>query len=274
MKTSAEQTTSRVRAFLWMAGFLVALAGIQLFVFPEQTERFFAWTIDPPLTAAFLGACYWSSVVLEWSAARARTWAGARIAVPTVLVFTVLTLGVTMLHLDHFHLGPEFEFATRLVTWVWIAIYTLVPILLVVLLIGHARSRQPDPSRWDHLPTWVRALVMVQAVVFLLGGLVLLVAPESAAAWWPWSLTALTGRAIGAWVISLGVIAAHALWEDDKERVRPAAYSYLTLAILQTVALVRFPGDFAWTTLSGWVYLVFLASAVVVGAAVLWGRPR
>jgi hypothetical protein len=34
----------------------VLLAGLQLFVFATETDRFFAWTIASPLTAAFLGA--------------------------------------------------------------------------------------------------------------------------------------------------------------------------------------------------------------------------
>ena len=63
-----------MRRLLWIAGFLVLLAGSTLFIITEQTESFFAWTIDLPLTAAFLGAGYWSSVAFEWLAARERVW--------------------------------------------------------------------------------------------------------------------------------------------------------------------------------------------------------
>jgi hypothetical protein len=45
----------------WMllaASILVSLAGVQLFILTENTDRYFAWTIDPPLTAAALGGAY------------------------------------------------------------------------------------------------------------------------------------------------------------------------------------------------------------------------
>ena len=47
-----------MRALLAVAAVLVFLAGTQLFVFSTRTARYFAWTIDPPMTAAFLGAHY------------------------------------------------------------------------------------------------------------------------------------------------------------------------------------------------------------------------
>ena len=50
------QLTSGMRAMLWAASLLVLLAGVPLFLGSEQTDLYFAWTIMPPLTAAFLGA--------------------------------------------------------------------------------------------------------------------------------------------------------------------------------------------------------------------------
>src|SRR4249919_2285581 len=100
--------TAPMRALLITAGALVFLAGVQLFVFPLRTDRYFSWTIHPPMTAVFLGAAYWSSLAFEWSAARRTRWADARIAVPTVFVFTTLTLVATLVHRDKFHFGSEF----------------------------------------------------------------------------------------------------------------------------------------------------------------------
>lgn len=259
-----------MRGLLWVAGGLVLLAGIQLFVFSERTARFFAWTIDPPLTAAFLGASYWASVAFEWSAARARAWAGARIAVPTVFVFTTLTFVVTIVHLDRFHLGAEHEAGTRAVTWAWIAIYAIVPVLLAGLWVRQARVPGADAPRTDRLPHWLRALLAVQAAAFVGVGGVLLVAPADGAALWPWPLTPLTGRAVGAWALSLGIAAGHALWEDDVHRLRPAAHAYLVFGVLQGVALARYPDQLAWGDPEALVYLAVLGGAVVIGAATLW----
>lgn len=254
---------------MWISGALMALAGLQLFVFTERTERYFAWTIDPPLTAAFLGASYWSAVAFEWGAARRRIWAEARITVPTVFVFTVLTLVVTLIHIEDFHLGDEFETTTLAVTWLWIAVYTFVPIAMAVIWFAQVRSPGIDPPRHVLLPAWLRALVAVQAVALAGLGVALLVAPEWAAGGWPWSLTPLTARAIGAWLASLGVVAAHALWEDDAVRLIPAAIAYLVFGVLQTVALIRYPETMEWTTLPGVAYVLFLAITFLIGGATL-----
>ena len=94
-----------------MAALLVFLAGVQLFLFPRRTDEYFAWTVASPMTAVFLGASYWSAVGLELVASRASRWAGARIALPAVFVFTMLTLIVTLVHLDLFHLDGDLPLA-------------------------------------------------------------------------------------------------------------------------------------------------------------------
>lgn len=260
-----------MRRLLVVAAVLVFLAGLQLFVFTERTERYFAWTIEPSLTAAFLGASYWSSAAFELSAARQRRWDRARIAVPTVFVFTSLTLVVTLVHLDRFHLGSEFELATQAVTWAWIAIYAVVPVLMAVVWWRQSRVPGTDVARSAPLGRGVRALVVAQAVLLLGIGLPLLVVPTWAAPAWPWELTALTGRAIGAWLTSLGVAAVHALVEGDVERVQPAARAWVVFAVLQAWALVRYPSTFDWSSPSGWIYLALLVSAFVVGVRT-WRR--
>lgn len=261
--------TPGMRRLLYVAAVLVFLAGVQLFVFPERTARYFAWTIQPHLTAVFLGASYWSSVAFEVVAARQRRWADARIAVPTVFVFTVLTLVVTLVHLENFHLGGEFEAATRAVTWVWIAIYATVPVLMAVLIVAQRRQRGGDPPRAVSPPSPLVWLVGAQAVLLLVVGAALLIAPTDVEPAWPWELSALTGRAVGAWLFSLGVAAAHAVWERDPARLRPAAAAYVAFGVLQGIALLRYPQVRDWTSAGAIVYVVFLVSALVVGSAAL-----
>ena len=70
--------TRPMRALLLVAAVLVFLAGLQLTVFPTRTADWFAWTIDVPMTAVFLGAAYWSSAVLEVAGARSSGWGRAR----------------------------------------------------------------------------------------------------------------------------------------------------------------------------------------------------
>jgi len=254
-----------MRRLLYVAAVLVLLAGFQLFVFTDRTASYFAWTIRNPLAAAFLGAGYWASVSFEALAARQRIWANARIAVPTVLTFTVLTLVATLAHLDLFHLGSQFATGTRTVTWAWIAIYVLVPLLMLIILVVQLRTPGGDPPRSAPMPSWVYALLAVQAVVLLSFGVALFAAPEQAAPWWPWKLTPLLAQATGAWLIGFGVAAAQELAERDARRVFPASFSSVLLAVLQFIALARYPDRFAWSSAAGLIYVAFLVTLLVTG---------
>ncbi|NJP04222.1 MAG: hypothetical protein HC837_00630 [Chloroflexaceae bacterium] len=260
-----------MRAMLFIASGLVFIVGIQLFLFTTDTDRLFAWTINPPLTAAFLGASYWSSCVLEFLAAREATWARARIAVPAVLTFTLLTLITTLIHLDRFHLDiAQFELITVLLTWVWILVYAIVPFALAILLFFQLRVPGTDPPRRMPLPLWMRTFLVVQTVVMLTIGVLLFVMPTTLIGVWPWQLTPLTGRAIGAWFIGLGIATAHMIWENDASRIQPAFLSMVAFSLLQFIALARYAGDVAWDTVAAWLYLFFLVTIAQVGSAGIW----
>jgi hypothetical protein len=256
-----------MRRLLVIASVLVLLAGTSLFVFTGRTGSFFPWTIANPLAAAFLGGCYWAAVPIEALAGRQPLWANARIAVPAVFAFTVLTLVATLMHLGQFHLGAGFGVRTQVITAAWIAIYVLVPVLMLVALVVQARAPGADPPRSAGLPAWMYPLLAVQAVILLGLGVALFTAPGQVASAWPWKLTALTGQATGAWLISLGVAAGHALAERDARRLRPAAVGYIVLVVLQFVALARYPHLFAWHSAAGIGYLAFLAAMLLTGVA-------
>jgi hypothetical protein len=150
------------------------------------------------------------------------------------------------MHLGRFHLGGQFATGIRIVTAAWIAIYILVPVLMLIVLAVQARTRGIDPPRSAPLPVWLYGVLAAQAIVFLAVGIGLFTAPRQAAPLWPWKLTPLVAQATAAWLISLGAAAAQALLERDARRLRPAAVGYLLLAVLQAVASARYPHQFHW----------------------------
>lgn len=258
-----------MRIMLYAASALVFLVGIQLFILTELTDKYFAWTINPSLTAAFLGGAYWASCAIEFLSARERVWARARVAVPAVLTFTTLTLITTLLHIDKFHFTrPEFE--TVLAAWSWTLVYASVPLIMSMLLYQQMRLPGGDPPRLAPLPPWLRAVLGAQAALMLGLGIALFLVPQAVLGLWPWTLTPLTARAIGAWLLGLGLAAAHADWENDWTRIRPAIISYLVLSITEFLALARYAGSFQWSSLSGWAYLIFLLSILGVGVYSFW----
>jgi hypothetical protein len=255
-----------MRWMLLVAGAFVLVAGAQLFVLSERTEDVFAWTIDPPLTAAFLGAGYWSSAVLELGAARRSEWSRARIAMPAVLIFTTLTTILTLIHLDRFHTGSVFGIA-------WIAVYLCFPVAMSAALALQLRAPGGDRPRTRRLPAWTRLALGLQAGIALVLGLALYVAPLDAAALWPWTLTPLTGRAVGAWLLGIAIIAVHMAWEDDDDRVEIGMLSYAAFAALQLVGLARYPDVPDWSPAGAAAYLAFLAAMLVTGL-LGWRRAR
>src|SRR5438105_7277151 len=234
-----------MRWLLYAASALVFLAGLQLSFLTEQTNTYFAWTIAPPLTAAFLGAAYWAAVPVELIAAREKVWAKARVAVPAIWLFTTLTLVATLVHFDRFHFSSPIASAQG-AAWFWLAIYAGVPVAM--LLIGWLQIRAPggDPPRGPPAPTWMRVLVLGQGGGMLVFGAGLFLLPSAVAPLWPWPLTTLTGRAIGAWLIGIGFAAVHANRENALSRTTPIAGGYVPAAVLDIIALATYHGTQNW----------------------------
>ena len=103
------------------------------------------------------------------------------------------------------------------------------------------------------------------AVLFFFNGLGLLVAPAAVAPYWPWPLTALTGRAVGAWFVGLCVATGQAAWENDRQRVRAIMISLIAFSVLQIVALVRYGIELNWETPAAWLYVLLLVLLGTIG---------
>lgn len=267
---------AEARALLGTAAVLVVLAGLSLFLFPERTDEWFAWTVDPPMTAVFLGASYWASAALETSGARNPDPRRTRLSAWPVLAFTVLTLVVTLVHLDKFHLGAEHPASARVVAWGWLVVYAVVPVLLVVVLVraGRGPGTGAEAGPAGSLPTALRLLLAGVAVVLGLAGLALLLVPTAGDGWWSWSLTPLTGRAIGAWLVGLGWAAGQAALVDEPGAVRGVGWTGVAFVALQAVALLRHGGDLTWSGAGAAAYLLGLGAVAVAACWILASSSR
>ena len=251
-------TTTAMRRMLYVAGVFVLIAGFQLFVLSGQTEDYFAWTIDPPLTAAFLGAGYWSSAILELGSARRREWSHARLAMPAVLFFTTLTLVLSLVNIDRFHTDSVFGIA-------WLVVYGCFPVAMSTILFLQLRAPGADAPAQRRLAGWVRLVLLAQAAILFALGIALFAAPVGAASLWPWPLTPLTGMAVGAWLMGTGFIAAQVAIDNARERVDVAMLSYAGFGALQLVAVARYPDTPDWSALGAVAYLGFLGCMTALG---------
>ena len=258
-----------LQRLLLAAALLVFLAGIQLFLLSDDTETLFAWTVRPPLTAAFLGALYWSAGLLEWLAARSGTWAGARIAVIGVLGFTVLTNLPTWANLDQYHLD-------RPAAWVWIAVYALVPWLFAGALRAQRSVGWHAPARKHRLPLALKVLLGLTGLAFLVGGLALIAAPAVAGAAWPWDLSPQEGSYtrfsepyMGCWGVGLGLVATQAAWEDELHRLRPVWPAMIAAPVLCAVAVLRYRDAVEWRHPATEIMVLIFAVLLLTG---IWGE--
>src|SRR5437879_10921982 len=101
----------------------------------------------------------------------------------------------------------------------------------------------------------MRVLVLGQGGGMLVFGAGLFLLPSVVAPLWPWPLTTLTSRAIGAWLIGIGFAALHANRENDLSRITPLAGGYVVFAVLDVVALGRYAGTGGLTRTASWRYL-------------------
>ena len=259
-----KKTIRGMQLILMTASILVLSVGSSLYFFSEKTEILFSWTISPPLTAAYLGAGYLAAFVLEYLASREKSWANARIAVPGMWSFTFVTLIVTLYHIDRFHFDST-TLITVVGTWVWLLVYILVPLALAIIWIGQVRQRGMDPIRENPLPGWLRYSALFQGILLVLSGTVMLLIPDKAIPYWPWALSALTCRAIGAWGIGNGVFTVQAFLENDWERLRPFMPSWGLYGLLQLINVLIYSQTLDWGQPSSWIYLIFIFWVLIIG---------
>ena len=247
-----------LRRFYYVAILLVTSVGVFTFILSTRTADLFAWTINPPLTAAFLGANYFAAFFLALFAARERIWAYAAISYAVSVVFTSMTLFATLLHLDKFNFD-------NVNGWLWTIVYVTVPPYLVLVGIKQLRVRGDDPPRTAPIPGWIVALVSLQAVIALAVGVLLFLAPSTADEIWSWPLSPLTSRTVAAWSLALAAGLGFTAWQRDWTRVRIATPTYVAIPVLQFVALARFSDTVDWGDLKLWAYVVYLGGVLLLG---------
>ena len=162
-----------------LAASLVAYLGI---LFPQRLDESFTWVVLPPLHARFVGVLYLFGAVYMIGCILARRWSQVSPALPGIGIFTILLLLVTLLNLEAF----DFDLVP---VWVWTLSYIVYPAIAFALA-WTARDRRGRVPPGRPSAPWVPTFLTVQAGVFAVLGLVLLVAPSAMVDVWPWKISA------------------------------------------------------------------------------------
>lgn len=182
-----------------LLGAVVLFAFCVLYFFPTRTKQLFAWPIAPPMTAMFMGASYANGVIFFVSVLVGKKWHRVWAPHVGVFVFATLLLIATYLHWDKFnHSHP--------VTWIWLFIYVVAPILTPIAL---ARNCPEDPRVPDAgeaiVPLGLRVGWVIPGILFLLVALYYFIYPAKLIPLWPWKATPLTMRVMMSFYSMLGI---------------------------------------------------------------------
>jgi hypothetical protein len=250
-----------VRASLIAFGVL-ALGGFgSLHVLAETTDRTFAWPIQPPATAAFLGAGYFAGLIGVLYSLWCAQWRQVRLWMIGFFVFSAVTAVATALHLAPFHFGAGG--LAEVAAWAWIAVYIALPPWTLALVVGvgrHAEEALASPPGW---PALMVAGLWAQALVLLGAGVALFAAPGASGWLWPWDLTPLTARAVSAWLLASATLAVIMARQQGPAFVGTPAAAYLGLPLVFGLALPRFADQVDWGRPAA---AVFVALSVVMVA--------
>src|SRR3954447_21075226 len=268
-RTELRRALPATRAVLGLFAVLSTLAVISIFLFSHRTDDWFAWTIAPPLSACFFGACFGSTLVVEILSLRQPAWAPIRLNALAIFVFASLTLAATLLHLGKFHLTGDnaATFQAQAAAWFWLVVYIVVPLALPVLMVLQERAPGADPPDRFPVPVALRVALGVESAVLLVVGVALFAVPSTATTLWPWALTPLVAQVTGAWLVAFGLVSGVTAVAGDLGRQRGATIAYAVLGVLVLVAPVRFRGTLAWARPTCWIYLAMAVAIALTGAA-------
>jgi hypothetical protein len=265
--------TPQIRTFWGVGSALAGMAGLVLFLFPERTDRLFAWTIARGDTAAFIGALFLAVALVSLLCYSRPSWADVRACYAGVLVLVTAMALATLLHLDQFHFGSDHPVAL-VAAWGWTLASLGAPFagaLLRARQLGRISpfdAADPDAgAATTPIVPGLRTLLQVQGTVLAVVGVVLFVAPGTADRLWPWPLTPLPARAIAGFLLGFGVMLVGAGRDDAAERLEPPCAACWWLAVLTGMAVTRFEGGFDLGSVAGIVFTVIGISLFFGGLA-------
>ena len=238
------------------------LAGfVLLYLFPGDTKRLFAWTIQPTMTAMVLASAYLGGAYFFLRVLREPHWNVVKTGLLSVALFAALLGIATIVHWDKFN-------HRHVAFWLWTALYFSTPFLVIGTWFANRRfaaEARVDERRLGNVARWIVGLIGLLA---LTQGIVMFLAPTQVIAIWPWTLTPLTCRVVGA-IFCLGSAGIQALVDPRWSTLRLMLQVETLMVALMLIAAVRARAEFdtsrpvTWLMLSGFV-------GVLLGSMCLW----
>jgi hypothetical protein len=170
---------------------ILVMAFVYLYFLQPRSAELFAWEINPPVMAAFVGAGYLGGAYYFVRVIFGRKWHHVAAGLLPVGAFVWFMFLTTLLHWARFD-KSHFPFQ------LWLAIYSVTPFLIPIVW---WRNRAADPGTAEpgdiSVPRWLAILTGAIGLIFVIFGLICLVSPARVADNWFWSISPLMVRVLG-----------------------------------------------------------------------------
>jgi hypothetical protein len=220
----------------WWVRFVLLVAAAQALLLvaalidTTQVKLLVPWPASP-LNARFIAALYVSLGVGVAVSSSARRFVEVRIVLFGIGMATVILLILTIVRMV-VHPGELRQFPL-----VWMLFYVLDPVLVGMVFWrlgwGNETSTRLSPSTW----LWV-----VEAAVFGVAGVIMMVDPQAGRSLWPWAITEPQAQIYSAFFLTLAAASLLALREEHWAGVRSFVLMIVLLSVLViVVSIIHLP---------------------------------
>lgn len=236
----------------WVAGLVIpflVVAFIILFIFPDQTGMLFAWKIQPSMSAMMLGSAYAGGVYFFTGVLRSKQWHKVKVGFLPVIAFASLLGIATILHWDKFNHSHVSFFA-------WAGLYFTTPFIVSFVWLRNRKQDAGNSGEQDTIIPYTWRLIMgAFGSITLVISLFLFLQPGMLISLWPWTLTPLTARVMGAMfalpgLVGLG-IALDKRWDAAILILQSQGFSILLILI----ASILSSQDYDWAYGGSWLFV-------------------
>lgn len=245
---------------------VLVLAYVILYFFPSTTGERFAWQINPPIMAAYMGAGYLGGAWLFFNVVIGRHWHRIAAGFPPVTTFTIVMLLDTIINWEIFDLS-HFPFI------LWLILYVITP-LLIPFLWWRNRVEDPGIPEFDDvvvplIARWGLRLLGIVILFFAVAGFFF---PDWLISFWVWPLTPVTARILSGWFALLGVggivISRDSRWSAWRVGLESIAIWQSLVVVAAVVNSISNPADFPNGLFNWFIISVLL---VLLGMVALYG---
>jgi len=244
----------------WLAALVIpflVIAFVILYIFPQDSEKLFAWKIQPTMSAMMLGAAYAGGIYFFAGVLKSKQWHKIKVGFLPIVGFTTLLGIATILHWDRFN-HHHISFVA------WAGLYFTTPFIVLIVWL---RNRSQDIKALDPqenlLPALARGWIALIGVITLIISLYLFLEPAVMIKVWPWTLTPLTSRVMSAMFVLPGIvglgIASDPRWSSAQIILQSQSLSILLILL----AAIRAQNEFNWQSVESWIFVGGLGALLV-----------